>query len=278
MDERFVNAADGVSLFAAVYGTPTARRSLVCIPGLTRNSRDFTELATDLAVDRLVVAVDLRGRGRSGYAATAESYRLDIYADDVLRVIHDLGLAPVVVVGTSLGGLIAMRLAAHRPDQIAGIVLNDIGPEIIPAGLARIASYAGKLAPVRSWDEAAAQCRMVSEAALPGLSDQDWLDQARQRYRPEPDGTFVVDHDPRITAGPPSTDDPWAVFAALEPIPLLVVRGALSDILAEETVETMRAILPRIDIVTLTDRGHAPTLDEPAARVAISRYLAQIDG
>jgi pimeloyl-ACP methyl ester carboxylesterase len=275
--EQVVTAADGVPVFAVLYGGTTGSPAVVCIPGLTRNGRDFTDLATELAADRLVVVVDLRGRGRSGRDPTARSYRVDVYADDVRRVIDELGIAPVMVIGTSLGGLTAMRLGARWPDRVAGIVLNDIGPEIVPAGLARIASYAGKLPPARDWDEAVAQVRMVSEDALPGLTDDEWLDQTRQRYREEPDGTVVPDHDPLIASGPPSTDDPWEVFAALAPIPLLLVHGQRTDILAAETVEAMQAIHPGMGTVQVPDRGHAPTLAEPAARAAIDQFLAAVD-
>jgi pimeloyl-ACP methyl ester carboxylesterase len=276
--EHVVNAADGLVLSAMVYGQPTDRRAVVCIPGLTRNARDFVALASDLAADRLVVVVDLRGRGRSGYDATAQSYRVDVYADDVRWVIDDLGVGPAIVIGTSLGGLTAMRLGERAPDRVAGIVLNDIGPEIVPAGLARIASYAGKLPPARSWDEAVLQVRMVSDDALPGLTDAEWIEQTRQRYREQPDGTVVPDHDPLIASGPPATDDPWEVFGALEAIPLLLVRGERTDILAAETADAMAAIHPGMVIATVPDRGHAPTLDEPVARSAIDRFLAEVDG
>lgn len=275
--EHVVNAADGVALFSVVYGTPTERPAVVCLPGLTRNGKDFVALATRLAADRLAVAVDLRGRGRSGYDPTARSYRLDAYAEDVRRIIDDLGIAPAVVIGTSLGGMTAMVLGAAAPDHVAGIVLNDIGPEIAPEGGARIASYAGKLPPARSWDEATAQARMVSEVALPGLTDDEWVVQSRQRYRQNPDGTVVPDHDPLIVSGPPPTGDPWEVFRSLVSTPLLVLRGELSDLLAVETVEAMHAVHPGMTSETVPDRGHAPTLDEPVARAAIDRFLAAID-
>lgn len=276
MGEREVIAADGVGTFVRSFGEPTARPAVVCIAGLTRNSRDFEAVAPDLAVDRLVLAVDLRGRGRSGADPTARSYTLSTYADDVVAVLDAFGLERVVIVGTSLGGLTAMWLGAARPERLAGIVLNDIGPELQPEGAARVASYAGKLGPIRTWDEAVAQCRSVSEEALPGVSDDEWLTIARQRYREEPDGTVVIDHDPGITLGPPSTEDPWSIFERLAGIPILLLRGAITDLLAPSTVETMEALHPGLVAVEVPDRGHAPTLEEPAARKAITDFLATI--
>jgi len=276
MGEHEVIAADGVRLFVRSYGEATERPAVVCVAGLTRNSRDFEAIAPDLAVDRQVLAVDLRGRGRSGADPTARSYTLATYAADVVRVIDDFRVDRVVLIGTSLGGLTAMWLGAENPERVAGIVLNDIGPDLQPEGVARVASYAGKLAPISTWAEAVAQTRLVSEEALPGLSDDGWLTVARQRYREEADGTVVIDHDPGITSGPGSPEDPWWVFGRLVDIPMLVLRGAITDLLAPATVDTMKALHPGLVAVEVPDRGHAPTLEEPAARTAIEDFLATI--
>ena len=128
---------------------------------------------------------------------------------------------------------------------------------------------------MRSWDDAVAQTRLVSEAAAPGLSDDEWLAVARQRYREEPDGTVVIDHDPGVVGGPGETDDPWDVFEKLAGIPVLVVRGSTSDVLAASTVRAMRTLRPDLVSVEIPDRGHAPTLDEAPARLAIRRFLDQ---
>jgi pimeloyl-ACP methyl ester carboxylesterase len=276
MGEHEVIAADGVPLFVRSYGEPGERPAVVCIAGLTRNSRDFEALAPDLAVDRLVLAVDLRGRGRSGSDPSARTYTVSTYADDVARVIDAFGLDRVVVIGTSLGGLTAMWLGSVHPERLAGIVLNDIGPELQPEGLARVASYAGKLAPTSTWDEAVAQSRSVSEAALPGLSDDDWATIARQRYRERPDGAVVIDHDAGITNGPPAAEDPWWVFERLAGIPILVLRGATTDLLAPATVEAMARLHPGLVAVDVPDRGHAPTLEEPVARTALQEFLRSL--
>ena len=278
MAEHLVTASDGLELFARAYGDPGGRTPVVCIPGLTRNSRDFAPVAGRLSADRFVVAVDLRGRGRSQRDPSAASYTLDTYAEDVVAVVDELVGGPVVLLGTSLGGLTSMWVAADRPDLVAGVVLNDIGPEIDPEGAARIAAYAGKLPPAGTWAEAVAQTRAVSEPATPGLTDDEWRATAEQRYREEPDGTVVVDHDPGITAGPGPTRDPWLVFSGMRDVPVLVLRGASSDVLAASTVAAMAENHPGLSALEVPGRGHTPTLDEPSVCDALDRFLASVDG
>jgi pimeloyl-ACP methyl ester carboxylesterase len=275
--ERSFLARDGVRLVADVLGTASTRSPAVCVPGLTRNARDFTALASRLATDRLAVAVDLRGRGRSGRDPTAQSYTLDVYADDMVQLCDALKLERAVWIGTSLGGLVSMRVGASAPHLAAGIVLNDIGPELEPEGLARIQSYAGHQGPVATWPEAVAQVRAVSEDQTPGLSDEEWLDQAHQRDRELPDGRIVPDYDPAIVSGPPSELDPWWVFERLADIPLLVLRGEFSDLLSAETVRTMGAMHRLMRAVDVPQRGHAPLLNEPAAVDAVDAFLADVD-
>ena len=252
--ERFVAAADGVELFVRSYGTASGAVPVVCVPGLTRNSRDFEVVAPALAADRLVLAVDLRGRGRSGYDASGASYWVDVYASDVLAVLDAFGLSRVCLFGESLGGIVSMRIAAIAPERVAGVVLSDIGPDLDPAGVARIFSYAGKLPPVVTWEDAVAQCRMMSELAAPGLTEAQWLEVARQRFREEGDGTVVVDYDPGIaTASVPmqTAADRWDDFGSLLDIPTLVVRGETSDVLARATVDEMRGRKPDLQSVEI---------------------------
>jgi pimeloyl-ACP methyl ester carboxylesterase len=275
--ERAVTAKDGVRLVADVYGAPSSKTPVVCVPGLTRNAKDFTELASRLAEHRLVVAVDLRGRGRSGRDPSARSYTLGAYASDMVELADSLALGRPVWVGTSLGGLVSMQVGSANPDLVAGIVLNDIGPELAPAGVARIQSYAGRQEAVASWSEAVAQVREVSENQTPGLSDEEWLEQARMRYRETPDGRIAPDYDPGVVSGPPAQLDPWSVFERLTDLPVLVLRGELSDLLSAETVRTMEARHPGMQAVEVPGRGHAPLLTEPAAAAAIDAFLGQID-
>jgi pimeloyl-ACP methyl ester carboxylesterase len=275
--ERSFLASDGLRLVFDVFGAPTTRSPAVCVPGLTRNARDFAELTSRLAKDRLAVSVDLRGRGRSDRDPAAQSYTPGVYADDMVQLCDALELDRAVWIGTSLGGLVAMHVGALAPNRVAGIVLNDIGPELDPRGLARIQSYAVQQGAVTTWLEAVAQVRAVSEFQTPGLSDEQWLHQAHQRYRELPDGRIVADYDPAVVSGPPSELDPWWVFERLADIPLLVLRGEFSDLLSAETVQTMGIIHPGMRAVEVPQRGHAPMLNEPTAAVAVDAFLADVD-
>jgi pimeloyl-ACP methyl ester carboxylesterase len=279
--EHFVTAPDGLELFARVYGKPRANRvPVLCVPGLTRNSRDFEVLAPALAGERLVVTVDLRGRGRSGYDPTGASYWVDVYVSDVLTVMDDLALTRVCFLGESLGGIVSMRIGALAPDRVAGVVLSDIGPDLAPEGVARIFSYAGKLPPVPSWPAAVEQAKFVSEAAAPGLSEDEWLAIARRRYRERDDRTIALDHDPGIvTANVPiqTPADRWRDFDCLHDIPTLVLRGALSDVLGPATVAEMQRRHPGLQAVEVPDRGHCPLPHEPACSSAIAAFLHQLD-
>jgi pimeloyl-ACP methyl ester carboxylesterase len=278
VSERTVRTADGIDLHVTVHGRPTDRTPVLCLPGLTRNSRDFTRLAADLSGARQVVTPDFRGRGRSGYDPTGASYEAPVYVSDMFRVLDDLGIARSFLIGTSLGGALSMAMAAIRPERAAGIVLNDVGPELDRRGVARIQSYAGKLPPISTWDDAVAQARKVNEAALPGLSDDEWLTVAHQQYRQLPDGTVQADHDPKVAAGLNATDpdhlpDSWGVFDQLTGIPILVIRGGLSDLLSDGTVREMADRRPDLRVLVVADRGHCPTLDEPECRRAIGELL-----
>jgi len=281
VSERFVTAADGVELFVRVYGASSDLVPVVCVPGLTRNSRDFEGVAPALARDRLVLALDLRGRGRSGYDASAASYWVDVYVSDVLTVLDELGIARACLFGESLGGIVSMRVATIARGRVAGVVLSDIGPDLDPAGVARIFSYAGKLPPVVTWDDAIAQCRLMSETAAPDLSDEQWLEVARQRFQEDDDGSVVLDYDANIaTASVPmqSAADRWDDFGSLRDIPTLVIRGETSDVLARATVDEMRARKPDLRSVEITGRGHCPIANEPECLAAITEFVASLPG
>lgn len=277
----FYCAVDGRRLYCAVY---EARRPgglpVLCLPGLTRNSKDFAELAERIREHHEVLAADLRGRGRSDWDPDPSHYQLPIYVQDVLTLLAARSVRRVVVIGTSLGALMGMTLAALRPDLIAGAVLNDAGPEIDPAGVRRIAGYAGKLPPVTSWAEAAAQARSVYSSALPGLTDEEWLAYARRGYRENAAGVPVPDMDPKIAEAlkTPSavTPDLWPLFHQIGPVPLLVIRGAMSDLLSAATVERMAREKPGVQTVTVANRGHAPLLNEPECTVAIDTFLQRV--
>lgn len=277
-----LRAADGLELFVREYRPDDPPRGLavLCVPGLTRNHRDFAMLAESLAATHRVLTPDLRGRGQSGWDANPANYQPPVYVGDLMALLAALDVPRVFWIGTSLGGLLAMMAAALRPGLLAGAVLNDIGPEIDPAGAARIASYVGQLPPVRSWDDAAAQARLVNGAALPDFTDADWLRFARCAYRDDGSGIPVPDMDPRIGDAVRSASGPvpdlWPLFRALAAVPTLAIRGALSDILSAATLARMQQEKPDLETLVLPGRGHAPTLDEPATRVAIRRLLDRV--
>jgi pimeloyl-ACP methyl ester carboxylesterase len=281
IDQRHVKASDGRELYVRSFGKPTDRAAVVCLPGLTRNHRDFVPLAEALSHDRLVVTTDLRGRGRSDYDATGASYRPEVYVDDVIRILDELGIDRAVFVGTSLGGSVAMAVAAAHPSRVAGLVLNDVGPKLEPEGFARIQSYAGKLPAVSTWDEVVTQLQAVNAPMVGTISDEDWHQMARQQWREFATGQLRPDHDPAVAASMAAVDPndiptSWPVFESIGPIPILVLRGEVSDLFAASTAEEMQRRHPGTTVVTIAQRGHCPTLDEPESRAAIAKFLADL--
>jgi pimeloyl-ACP methyl ester carboxylesterase len=251
----------------------------LCLPGLTRNSRDFAALGAHLSERHEVLAADLRGRGRSAWDQNPAHYQLLTYVQDAWSLLDSRRITRVVALGTSLGALMGMVMAASKPDRVAGVVLNDAGPEIDPAGLRRIAGYAGKLPAVKTWAEAAAQSQSVYGESLPGLSDEEWLAYARRGYRENAEGTPIPDVDPRIAEAlknpAAATADLWPLYAQIKAVPMLVIRGALSDILSAATVARMVRESPHVQHITVPDRGHAPLLTEPECLAAIDAFVAR---
>ncbi len=286
---------DGLSLFARDYSpaaTPAAsgasappmpRAPVVCIPGLTRNSLDFDQVAPWIAgLGRRVIAVDLRGRGLSDRDPVPRHYKPTTYADDLAALLDHQGIPRAIFVGTSLGGLVSMAFAVRHPRLLAGAVLNDVGPEIDPAGAARIRSYVGKAPPITSWDSAVAYARLVNGAALPDFTDADWDAMARRMFREGADGRPELNYDPQILqpVGPLMMRVAqwlaWGEFRRLaHDRPVLLLRGAHSDILAPTTVTRMRRAAPAMMFAEVSGVGHAPMLSEPAARTALAQFLAE---
>jgi pimeloyl-ACP methyl ester carboxylesterase len=235
----------------------------LCLHGLTRNSRDFEDLAPRLARSRRVLCLDVRGRGRSARDPQPARYIPPTYAQDVLELLDTSGVARVAVVGTSMGGILVLLLAALRPAAIAGVVLNDIGPVVDPAGIARIAGYVGKSGEVASWDAAAAAVKALNAAFFPEFTHSDWLRFARRTYREQPDGKLLPDYDPAISeatrSGGAVPPDLWALWTGLAAIPTLAIRGELSDILSESTLVEMARRKPDLDLLRVARRGGAPT-------------------
>lgn len=275
-------STDGLELFYREFGDTAAKGTpVVCLPGLTRNSRDFSKLATRLSAQRRVICPDLRGRGFSAYDPSYANYVPGTYVKDTLALLGELGISRFVSIGTSLGGVMTMVLAGIKSVTLAGAVLNDVGPVLGP-GIARIAGYTGTAAPVKNWDQAVEQAKFVYGPALPGLSAADWDAFARRGYR-EDGGGIRLDYDPKIGDAirelpPPAPGaDPWPLFERLKDVPTVVLRGALSDILEQDVFEEMGRRITDARLVLVPDRGHVPLLDEPEVAPAIDQLLRDAD-
>src|SRR5262249_24657036 len=284
---HFVTAHDGLRLHVREW--TLMRRSghpVFCLPGLARNGAEFETLATLLAQDatpaRRVLALDSRGRGQSEYDRNPANYNLKIELLDLLDVLTALGIAKAVFVGTSRGGLLSMLLAAARPAAIAGCVLNDIGPVIEPAGLARIRAYVGKLACPATFAEGATILRHLFETQFPRLSDQDWLLWARRTFKQD-GARMLPDYDPKLATTLQAIDlaqplpSMWPEFDALAGKPLMLVRGSNSDILSSVTVAAMQARRPDMERIQVADQGHAPLLMDRETIGHIAQFAARCD-
>jgi pimeloyl-ACP methyl ester carboxylesterase len=281
---RPIPTRDGLNLFLREYPPTGEARGLpvLCLHGLTRNSADFEGIAPGIAaLGRRVLALDIRGRGWSDRDPDPTRYRPDIYAQDVLDALDTLGIARAVFIGTSMGGLITMLVAVQAPGRVAAAVLNDVGPELNPAGLARIVNYVGKTEPVRSWDEMAAAVKASQGIAFPDADDAFWQTFARRVAQQLPDGSIALAYDPAIAkaiARPQPVPPPSLIplFEVLAKMPVLVIRGALSDVLSPEGVAVMRNIKPDLETAEVPRVGHAPTLEEPEARNALAAFLVRV--
>lgn len=281
-DEYFYTSRDGLRLFARDYTHANPRATILCLHGLTRNAADFAQLCETLNGDFRLIAVDQRGRGESAYDPNPENYNPLVYSRDMFDLLDGLGIAEVIVIGTSMGGIISMVMGSMDSSRFRAVVLNDIGPVIDPAGLDRIRGNVGKLEPVNTWADAAAQVAAMNAIAFPDYGAADWHRFARRLYREDANGRPVLAHDPAIAgslrdrAEAPAVPDLWPAFDVLENIPILVVRGESSDILAPACVAEMRRRRPDLEAVEIPDRGHAPMLDEPAALTAVRDFLTRV--
>jgi pimeloyl-ACP methyl ester carboxylesterase len=283
--EREWRSRDGLTLYSRDYPAVGGEKSLpvVCLHGLTRNSKDFEEVAPRLAGGgRRVIVPDVRGRGRSAFDPKPKRYQPFVYARDVLELLDSLGIGRAVFIGTSMGGLITLMVAGLRLRAIAAAVLNDVGPEVDQAGIDRILSYAGKLRRVESWADAVDYVRQTGGAAFPNNSEADWESFARCTFREE-SGRPVFDYDPAImvpmSKGPPKTRSfiGMILFRRLaRSRPTLLIRGELSDLLSERIAARMKRNAPALELAVIPGVGHAPLLTEPAAVEAIDEFLSRM--
>lgn len=277
-DVRFFRSRDGLSLAYRRFGPPEdLRPAILCLPGLARNSRDFLAPAARLAAQgRIVLCPDWRGRGHSDRDPRPERYSPQSYVDDLSQLLALEGVERFLAIGTSMGGLIACALGVVKPAGLAGVLLNDIGPELPQGGLARIRSYIGRDWPQPDWPSAVA----CLKAMLPTLglqSEAEWQSLAEASFRSGPDGLLHVDWDPRIAdalAGADALPDLWALFRSLRDIPVTVVRGGQSDILSADLAARMEREHPGLRSVVIPWAGHTPTLSEPACQEAINELCA----
>ncbi|RIA55327.1 alpha/beta fold hydrolase [Dichotomicrobium thermohalophilum] len=284
----YYTSFDGLRLHVRHYGRPNpATRPVVCLAGLTRNSRDFHYLATHLAGDaqapREVYALDYRGRGLSDHDPDWRNYSPFIELLDTLDFMGTANLQDAAVVGTSRGGIIAMMMAVLRPGMIGAAVLNDIGPEIGTAGLARIMGYAGKIPVPADWNEAVALVRQINERFFTDMSAEDWEALARQSFNETEDGRPAPSYDKRIAKALSQIDiskripDMWTYYDALQHVPLMILRGENTDLLAPETFEEMKQRHPGPTALTVPAQGHPVLFLDRFSIGEVGRFLANTD-
>ncbi len=284
-ESRFWESLDGLKLHFRDYAARApvdGRPPIICMHGLTRNSRDFADLAERLSAEWRVLALEMRGRGQSEYAKDTATYNPLTYVADVEALLEQEGIERFVAIGTSLGGLMTMLLAAKNPDRIAGAVLNDIGPHVDPEGIDRIREYVGQGRSYPSWMHAARSLQEVHGEAHPGFELEDWLAAAKRGMVVQQNGRIAFDYDMGIAepfqeddgAAPP---DLWPALEALKSRPVLIVRGELSDLLSVDTLAKMQQHLPDASSATVPNVGHAPMLDEPEAATAIDALLGRVE-
>jgi len=278
--------AGGLALYARDYagsGGP-ARCPVVCIHGLTRNSADFEDVAPWIAAQgRRVIAVDVRGRGRSDRDPDPRRYNPMVYTGDMLALLDAAGIARAVFIGTSMGGIITMAIAMKRLKAIAAAVLNDVGPVISMAGLNRIKGYVGKGRAVETWDDAAAYIKSINEVAFPANTMADWHVWAKRTFRQDEAGRISLDYDPQIAAAIQGSKLKSTSLVAkmmyrrlARNRPTLLIRGANSDIVGPDEAQYMRRAAPALVYAEVPGVGHAPMLTEPAARAALSGFLSNV--
>jgi pimeloyl-ACP methyl ester carboxylesterase len=282
--ERTFPSFDGLQLYVRDYPGPRdSKFTVVCIPGLTRNSRDFDAFAPHLSQHYRVLCVDLRGRGKSQYAPDPMSYQPPTYVRDMLSLFKAFALNRVVLVGTSLGGIISTVLGAVTPTKVLGIVMNDIGPEVDATGLTRIAAFVARGYQGPSWDAAAEALHQVDGKIYPSYTHDDWLRMAKRRFKDAPGGGVMQDYDLNLAKpfgdaakATSAATSLWPYFLRLQGIPVLALRGAISDVLSPETFAKMKQRLAHLQQCTVPERGHTPYLDEPESMAAIDQFLASL--
>ena len=280
-EDRYWTSEDGLELHCRDYPGNAAKTPIICIPGLTRNARDFAHLGEWLNGERRIIMVNLRGRGESEYARDSSSYTVKTYVADIIGMMDELNLPKAVFFGTSLGGIITMVMAAWHPERVAGAMINDIGPDVDQRGLDRIAEYLGQGRSFDTWAHAARDLAEINKEIFPDYKLNDWIAYAKKLYRMNSSGRIKLDYDMKISepfedkGG--ANDALWRALDSLKDVPTLILRGELSDLFSEATAQQMLAKLNKAQLVTVPHVGHAPTLQEPTSLDAIAALLQRID-
>lgn len=287
-EEIYFTGRDGLHMYGRKYPASTsagrARQPMVCLAGLSRNSRDFDRLAAAVSMhdteNRDVYTIDYRGRGKSSFDSNWRNYALQVELLDILDFFTLNDLHKAIILGTSRGGLLAMLMGAAQPTLLGRVILNDIGPVIDTAGLARIAGYVGRTPTPHTWQQAAELIKRHNKAHFPKVTDEQWLAIAKQWFN-EKDGKPAPGYDKKLgqalAALKGKIPELWGQFETLKKVPLLVLRGANSDILSESTVEEMLRRHPRATAHTVSDEGHAPLLHDTQTQSAIMKFLSQTE-
>lgn len=283
-EDVWYTSHDGLTLYARDYqnGQASTKPPLLCMHGLTRNSADFEGLCAQLAADYRLIVVDQRGRGKSAYDSNTANYQPAMYVQDMFTLLAHLSLSSVTLIGTSMGGIMAMMMTAMKPQMINGLIINDVGPELNPIGLARIQGYVGQQANVSTWVDAALENEKINGQAFPDYKQQDWAEFTRRTYRADSAGKPVLNYDPAISApikasqGESLLPDLWPMFDLCSDKPMLLIRGELSDLLAPSCVEEMRSRKQNLTFVEVPNVGHAPFMNEAVALSAVKQFLETI--
>ena len=285
--EIHFTSSDGLTLYARDYAAQggQAKCPVICIHGLTRNSSDFEELAPWIAsMGRRVIAVDVRGRGKSAYDSNPAHYNPMVYSADIVKLTEQLGIARAVFIGTSMGGMITMTMALRRLKLMVAAILNDVGPVISQTGLSRIAVYTGKGKTFSTWQEATDYIMTINQSAFPNNTMEEWQKWARRAFRENAQGQLELQYDPNIALALKNGKlkaSSWIAKLAFRRLarnrPTLLIRGTLSDLIEPEQVDYMREVAPNMQYAEVPNVGHAPMLMESEAKAAISEFLARVE-
>jgi pimeloyl-ACP methyl ester carboxylesterase len=280
MRERRFTTRDGLSLYYRDYGPAASPKTpILFLAGLSSNCRSFEGFAERWSKDCRIVALDYRGCGRSDYDRNYKNYRFDVNALDARELLRHLGIARVVILGTSLGGMVAMEIAHTTKGLVSGVILNDIGPEVTQGARGQVRDYLEIPPEFASWDAAVDMLQRMRESQVPDFTRAQWAKRARQVFTETPEGKVRFDFDPGITREYRERDYSavsWERFRAMRPIPVMAIRGVLSIILTQDTLDKMAAEKPDLIRVLVPNRGHVPLLDEPECIAAFAAFFAEV--